>query len=155
MPVLRASFRERLSPGRLLKQQLPIGPGIRLILFQGPELIPADRYNIPAQIPRGLPGIPGDYFPGPGQPGQQFPPGSPRAGFRQAPYPPLPHPQAGFYGIGGDQAPSSQFGPRQPPQGFAVPDQDGPLIRCNRPCPPGSGRPQRRLQPAAGKYDAR
>ena len=59
MPVLRAGFRERRSPGRLRQEQFPIGPDIRLIFFQGPELIPAGRYNIPAQIPRGIPGIPG------------------------------------------------------------------------------------------------
>ena len=58
MPVFLAGFRERLSPGRLRQEHFHLGPGLRLIVLQGPELIPAGRCNIPAQIPAGHPGHP-------------------------------------------------------------------------------------------------
>ena len=91
-PVFRVGFGESFPPGRLPKQPRRRRRGIRLVAFQHPQIIPAGGHDVPAQIPLGLQSVAGDYFPGPSQTGQQFPPGGQFTGFGPAPYPPFARP---------------------------------------------------------------
>ena len=133
-PVFRPGFGESFSPRRLLKQQLHRRPGPRPVAFQHPGLIPAGRYNVPAQIPLGLQRVSGAYFPGQGQAGQQLTPAPSSLALDCSPYPLLPDQRAGCHRIDRHQP-----HPGQPPQGLAVHGQDGASRRQSRHGPPAQG----------------